>query len=93
MDTNCFEVKWERGVARGIFSQIALINHSCVPNCRKYFDAQRILHIHSSEALEPGQELSISYTNPLFCTTMRQVKTIPYLGIIQILRNQYSGIF
>jgi len=72
LDTNCFEVKWDRGVARGIYCHIAFINHSCVPNCRKYFDAQRVLHILSSEALDSGQELHISYTNPLFCTTMRQ---------------------
>lgn len=72
LDTNCFEIKWDRGVARGLFNKIALINHDCAPNCRKYFDAQRKMHVVSCNSIKVGQELYLSYTNPLLSTPVRQ---------------------
>lgn len=73
LDTNCFEIKWDRGVARGLYSKVSFMNHNCSPNCRKYFDAQRRMHIMSSCDISSGQELFLSYVNPLLSTPMRQV--------------------
>jgi hypothetical protein len=73
LDTNCYEVKWDRGVARGLYLQIAIINHDCAPNCRKFFDAQRNMHVVACKNLQPGEEISLSYTNPLLSTPLRQV--------------------
>ena len=73
LDTNCFEIKWDRGIARGLFKKVSYINHDCAPNCRKFFDAQRSMHVLSSNEIQSNQEFSLSYTNPLFSTPMRQV--------------------
>ncbi len=73
LDTNCYEIKWDRGIARGLFRSVAMINHHCAPNCRKYFDAQRRMHVRACCDVASGQELSLSYTNPLLSTSMRQV--------------------
>ena len=72
LDTNCFEIKWDQGIARGLFSQAALINHDCAPNCRQYFDAHRNIHIMTCCEVYSQEELSLSYINPLLSTTMRQ---------------------
>jgi hypothetical protein len=76
LDTNCFELKWDRGIARGLYLQVSMINHDCAPNCRKFFDAQRKMHVVACTNLQPGQELSLSYTNPLLSTPLRRVKYI-----------------
>ena len=72
LDTNCFEIKWDQGIARGLFSQAALINHDCAPNCRQYFDAQRNIHIMTSCEVSSQEELSLSYVSSLLSTSMRQ---------------------
>ena len=72
LDTNCYEIKWDRGIARGLFSHVALINHDCAPNCRKFFDAHRNMHVMTCSEVENQDELSLSYTNPLYSTPMRQ---------------------
>jgi len=72
LDTNCFEIKWDQGIARGLFSQAALINHDCAPNCRQYFDAHRNIHIMTCCEVYSQEELSLSYINPLLSTPMRQ---------------------
>ena len=73
LDTNCYEIKWDRGIARGLFHQVSYINHDCVPNCRKYFDAQRTMHVIAATDINAKDELLISYTSPLLSTPMRQV--------------------
>ena len=63
-----------------IFNLLARINHDCVPNCRKYFsvdkspgaDGKITLVVKASRNIEPGEELTISYTPPLFNTSVRQ---------------------
>ena len=87
LDTNCYEIKWDRGIARGLYVQAAMINHNCAPNCRKYFDAQRTMHVITCCDIEAGQELSVSYTNPLLCTPMRRVCILKLMTRVLIFQN------
>ena len=60
---------------------IARINHDCSPNCRKFFSSDKsqggegyiTMIVKAARDIEPGEELTISYTPPLFNTTVRQV--------------------
>jgi len=72
LDTNCYEIKWDRGLARGLYEKVAYLNHDCVPNCRKYFDSQRTMHVLAATTIEEGHEMFLSYVSPLFSTPMRQ---------------------
>ena len=59
----------------------ARINHDCSPNCRKFFSSDKsqggkgyiTMIVKAARYIEPGEELTISYTPPLFNTTVRQV--------------------
>ena len=60
---------------------IARINHDCSPNCRKFFSSDKAqggegyitMIVKAARDIEPGEELTISYTPPLFNTAVRQV--------------------
>jgi len=72
LDTNCFEYKPGGGVVlRGLYSQAARINNSCVPNCTKEFSGRGI-EIHTSRLVHAGEELTICYTGLLLPTQARQ---------------------
>ena len=78
------------------------MNHDCVPNCRKYFDSQRTMHVLAATTIEEGHEMFLSYVSPLFSTPMRQVSDRPCSSEIkclcfmdwpsEILQKPYSGI-
>ena len=90
LDTNCYEVRWDRGIARGLYHRVAYINHDCVPNCRKYFDSQRTMHIIAATDIEKVDELTLSYTSPLLSTSMRQVSYLE-MTVTVILVWAWSG--
>ncbi|XP_059085622.1 SET domain-containing protein SmydA-8-like isoform X2 [Tigriopus californicus] len=73
LDTNCYELGWNQLQARGLFLDIAHINHDCVPNCFKFFDENNNMCVMSAQDLQPGDELTLSYTPPLMSTPLRQV--------------------
>ena len=52
------------GVGIGVYCPTNYINHDCQPNCTQYFDG-RYLNIVANKSIEPGEEITISYTNPL----------------------------
>jgi len=66
---------------RALFPLISRINHDCSPNCRKFFSSDKsqggegyiTMIVKAARDIEPGEELTISYTPPLFNTTVRQV--------------------
>lgn len=72
LDTNCYEVSLNSGLARGLFKTISYFNHDCAPNCRKFFDSQRRMSVVAATDIEAGQELFLSYIPPLLSTPMRQ---------------------
>lgn len=59
------------GLAIGIYCPANLLNHDCAPNCTQYFDG-RYLNVVSNGDIEPKQELTISYTNPLLLVEQRK---------------------
>lgn len=73
LDTNSYELGWNQLRARGLFLDIAHINHDCIPNCFKFFDENNNMCVMSAQDLEPGDELTLSYTPPLMSTPLRQV--------------------
>jgi [histone H3]-lysine4/36 N-trimethyltransferase SMYD len=52
------------GVAIGFFSPASYINHDCHPNATQFFDG-RFLTIIANRDIALGEEITISYTNPL----------------------------
>jgi hypothetical protein len=76
LDTNCYEIGWKGIRARAIFRTIARINHDCVPNARKFFDADKTMVVVASRDIAAGEEVTLSYTPPLTSTPVRQVKII-----------------
>ena len=74
LDTNCYEIGWNGIRARAIFPTIARINHDCVPNARKFFDSDMRMVVVASRDLQPGEEVTLSYTPPLTSTPVRQVR-------------------
>lgn len=66
------------GVGIGVYYPTNYINHDCLPNCTQYFDG-RYLNIVANRPIEPQQEITISYTNPLLLIDERR----------KFLRNNY----
>lgn len=51
-------------VGVGIYHSVSLLNHSCQPNCVAVFNGTKLM-IRVTENIQPGQELTISYTELL----------------------------
>ena len=51
--------------ALAMYLGVALLNHSCDPNCWTYFEqGGRRLQLRTLRAVAPGEPLTISYVNP-----------------------------
>jgi len=66
---NAFNVKPSAGSASrahasGLFSKLALFNHSCDPNCGIQYRDQGKIRIVAIRPIGMGEELTVSYTNP-----------------------------
>ena len=78
-DDNALKVKYmlnslgsrdDRGDFGGICVEMAKINHACEPNATTYLDLETMrMVLHASRAIEPGEEITISYTDGLDPTT------------------------
>ena len=53
-----------RPIGIGIFPMAAMVNHSCDPSCAQGFVGQEIC-FRAVRPLEPGDEVTISYLDPL----------------------------
>ena len=51
-------------VGVGIYHSVSLLNHSCQPNCVAVFNGTKLM-IRVTENIQPGEELTISYTELL----------------------------
>lgn len=47
----------------GLFPAVAMLNHSCAPNCAVVSCEGGVLEVRALRALRPGQELLVSYIN------------------------------
>ena len=65
--TNAFSTYTELmdACALAMYLGVALLNHSCDPNCWTYFEqGGRRLQLRTLRAVAPGEPLTISYVNP-----------------------------
>ncbi|XP_077986964.1 histone-lysine N-methyltransferase SMYD3-like [Glandiceps talaboti] len=72
MVSNCFSIcdGDMRGSGVGIYNGVALLNHSCDPNCVAVFRGTDI-YIRSIKKINPGEEITICYIE-VFTTTARR---------------------
>ncbi|XP_014230172.1 uncharacterized protein LOC106654698 [Trichogramma pretiosum] len=56
-----------------VYDLASYLEHSCQANCSKIFTDQGGLLIRASDTIEPGEHLSICYTDPLWSTQSRQM--------------------
>ncbi|XP_037549529.1 histone-lysine N-methyltransferase SMYD3 [Nematolebias whitei] len=70
---NCFTISdgelQEIGV--GLYPSLSLLNHDCRPNCVMVFEGTKI-QLRAVQDVNPGDELTISYTETLSLTEDRQ---------------------
>lgn len=66
INNNAFSIEDEdtEPAGTGVYLQASLFSHSCVPNTARAFKNKR-LHIIASENIEPGEEITITYSNNL----------------------------
>lgn len=65
MITNCINIRGSKGEhLRGIYPNIALLNHSCLPNLTIRSDVNNALYIRTAVAIKKGDPLVFSYTPP-----------------------------
>ncbi|KAJ4413820.1 SET domain-containing protein 5 [Gnomoniopsis sp. IMI 355080] len=57
----------------GAFPEVARLNHDCRPNAVYRIDSATLMHITTAvSAIEPGEEITISYLDPLLPREQRQ---------------------
>ncbi|SPQ22831.1 7e59549a-6beb-4047-8fcb-2e89e6e6e9e0 [Thermothielavioides terrestris] len=55
-----------------LFPEIARLNHDCRPNAEYRFEhAALAQHVHAARDIAPGEELTLSYVNPLMTRAQR----------------------
>ncbi|KAK4177469.1 hypothetical protein QBC36DRAFT_327028 [Triangularia setosa] len=58
-----------------VFPEIARMNHDCRPNADYYFDHETLSqYIHAIRDIAPGEELTLSYINPIMKKKARNKK-------------------
>ncbi|KAK4443950.1 hypothetical protein QBC34DRAFT_309963 [Podospora aff. communis PSN243] len=58
-----------------VFPEIARFNHDCRPNADYYFDHAALTQfIHATRDIQPGEELTLSYINPVMLRVARMAK-------------------
>lgn len=72
IDTNAFEIRLPDSSIQGVFSQGAMLEHSCIPNTHRTFDADLNLVIRAAVPIKRGSHLTSCYTECLATTTVRQ---------------------
>ena len=71
LDSNAFKVDAGSGV-RALYALASMINHDCVPNSRVSFDSKKRLHLFANRDIARGEEITVTYCNPLLGTPARQ---------------------
>lgn len=74
LDTNSYDHTLGNIRARALYKSIAYINHSCQPNCWKFFDSDGCMTVVAAVDIERGEEVTLNYTPILMSTPVRQVR-------------------
>ncbi len=69
---NCHEVPLYNQV-QALFVNASFIEHNCVNNASKHFDAFNNIQIRAAVHVQKGDHISITYTDPMWGTANRQM--------------------
>lgn len=72
IDTNAFEIRLPDSSILGVYGTAALLEHDCIPNTHRTFDADLNLVVRAAVAIKRGDHLTSCYTDPLTTTSTRQ---------------------
>ena len=72
LDSNAFRVDSAGSGLRALYALASMINHDCAPNSRVSFDSKKRLHLFAKRDIAAGEEISVTYCNPLLGTPARQ---------------------
>lgn len=76
MDANCFETITTRNnnliSLKGLYPVASFMNHCCVPNTMHNFNEKCHMIVKASLPIRKGQEITTTYTNSIWPTTLRQ---------------------
>ena len=77
LDSNAFRIDTgHRGGLRAVYATASKINHDCGPNSRVSFDSDKRLHLFAKTYINRGEEITVTYCNPLLGTPARQKKLL-----------------
>lgn len=83
-NAHCLLDRDGRAVALGLFPRVSMLNHSCVPNCTKYFSFRHgeppQLVIRSGRLIPAGEALTYSYVPLYQSTTARRSQLLHCYG-------------
>lgn len=72
IDTNAFEIRLPDSSILGVYGMAAILEHNCVPNTHRTFDADLNLVVRAAVPIKRGDHLTSCYTDPLITTASRQ---------------------
>lgn len=72
LDTNAFEIRLPDSSILGVYQKASLLEHDCVPNTHRTFDADLNLVVRAAIPIKRGHHLTSCYTEPLSTTSVRQ---------------------
>ena len=72
LDTNAFEIRLPDSSIQGVYGEGAMMEHSCVPNTHRTFDADLKLVIRAAVNIKRGEHLTNCYTDSISTTQARQ---------------------
>ncbi|XP_018013573.1 SET domain-containing protein SmydA-8-like isoform X2 [Hyalella azteca] len=70
LEVNGFEIPGPNLV--GLYGKACLLEHSCVANSTRTFDAEMNVIVRAAVAIKKGDHISTSYTDPMWGTASRQ---------------------
>ncbi|KAB7494068.1 Protein msta, isoform A [Armadillidium nasatum] len=72
IDTNAFEIRLPDSSIMGVYATGSLLEHSCIPNTHRTFDADLNLVVRAAFDIKRGQHLMSCYTESISTTATRQ---------------------
>ena len=77
LDTNTYQVLMRsspqvQDFVCGLYIRAARLNHSCKPNTRPVFTADRSMNVMATDDIAKGQEITTSYLEPFYTTLQRR---------------------
>ncbi|KAK3849746.1 hypothetical protein Pcinc_042339, partial [Petrolisthes cinctipes] len=72
LDTNAFEIRLPDSSILGVYPSASLLEHDCIPNTHRTFDADLNLVVRAAIPIKRGDHLTSCYTESISTTNYRQ---------------------